>query len=137
MIIFTSETKNMRVLTANNKNDYDAPVSRHLWKIYTISIKNILFILPVRLSARQSAADGGAGDAGHHGAQRAAVRLLEGGVVAGLVAARHGRVHDVQPRVEQRPAARPRHHRQLVDGGVGVTLRLKAGLGDAATSDNK
>ena len=65
------------------------------------------------------------------------MRLLEGGVVAGLVAARHGRVHDVQPRVEQRPAARPRHHRQLVDGGVGVTLRLQAGLGDAATSDNK
>ena len=36
MLIFTSETKNMRVLTANNKNDYDAPVSRHLPKICTI-----------------------------------------------------------------------------------------------------
>ena len=105
--------------------------------MHNLNEKNILFVLPVRLSARQSAADGGAGDAGHHGAQGAAVRLLQGGVVAGLVAARHGRVHDVQPRVEQRPAARPRHHRQLVDGGVGVTLGLQAGLGDAATSDNK
>ena len=105
--------------------------------MHNLNKKHFKIVLPVRLSARQSAADGGAGDAGHHGAQGAAVRLLQGGVVAGLVAARHGRVHDVQPRVEQRPAARPRHHRQLVDGGVGVTLRLQAGLGDAATSDNK
>ena len=28
MLIFTSETKNMRVLTVNNKNDYDAPFAK-------------------------------------------------------------------------------------------------------------
>ena len=68
------------------------------------------------LTPWQRVVDGGARDAGHHGAQRATVGLLQGGVVSLMIC-------DVQRSVEQGSSARGSHGK-FVDGSVGITLGL-------------